>query len=46
MDLEKTLIDTIVSETNIYVSQNGSSFLGNQCKTKAFVGGNYLMGIN
>ena len=29
MDLEKTLIDTIVSETNIYVSQNGSSFLGN-----------------
>ena len=29
MDLEKTLIDTIVSEINIYVSQNGSSSLGN-----------------
>ena len=40
------LIDHIVSETNIHAAQKGSNFLTNHDELKAFLGMNYLMGIN
>ena len=40
------IIDHIVSETNIHAAQKGSNFLTNHDELKAFLGMNYLMGIN
>ena len=42
----QTLIEDIVSETNLYASQKGRTFLTNYDELKAFLGINYFMGIN
>ena len=42
----QTLIEHIVSETNLYASQKGRTFLTNYDELKAFLGINYFMGIN
>ena len=42
----QTLIEHIVSETNVYAAQKGRSFLTNYDEVKAFLGINYFMGIN
>ena len=39
-------INHIVSETNFYAAQKGCRFLTNHDDLKAFLGINYLMGIN
>ena len=43
MELDKLVI---VTETNRYAQQNGRNFVMNAAEMKAFLGMNYIMGVN
>ena len=45
MQLDK-LVTLIVTETNRYAQQNGRNFVTNAAEMKAFLGMNYIMGVN
>ena len=45
MQLNK-LVTLIVTETNRYAQQNGRNFVTNAAEMKAFLGMNYMMGVN
>ena len=45
MQLDK-LVTLIVAETNHYAQQKGRNFVTNAAKMKAFLGMNYIMGVN
>ena len=45
MQLDK-LVTLIVTETNRYAQQNGRNFVTNVAEMKAFLGMNYIMGVN
>ena len=45
MQLDK-LVTLIVTETNRYAQQNGRNFVTNAAEMKAFLGMNYVMGVN